>query len=170
MDATNQRCSEKLVQKDQAKGVAYWNSWIENKGDACKVARDFEVTRETVAWHLTEQSRAHGFGGLNEAKMHFRFKKAGVDSESKASATALRTILEMQDYKCALSGKRLTPEIAVLDHKIPLSRGGTNDASNLQWLDKEVNRAKGSMDCDEFVAMCKAVARYAPVVKGTFKK
>ena len=158
---------EECTQETQSKGVVYWKAWLESKGDASKVARDFAVSRDTVSWHLTEQSRANGFEGLNQAKNHFQFKGRGADSESKVSSATLKTILEIQGYKCALSGKRLTPEIAALDHKIPLSRGGTNDASNLQWLDSEVNKAKGTMDCQEFIAMCKMVARQAPISLGS---
>jgi 5-methylcytosine-specific restriction endonuclease McrA len=153
---------EKRTQSPYAKGLTYWTDWITCKGSSVEVAKIHGVTRATVVDHLSEQSKRHGFKTLNDAKRHFGFKSVVSDGAVKVSATMLKTILEMQGYKCALSGKRLTPEIAVLDHKIPLSRGGTNDASNLQWLDKEVNKAKGSMDCDEFVAMCKAVARYAP--------
>lgn len=141
--------------------MKYWSDWIACKGSSLEVARLHGVTRDTVSDHLSEQCKRHGFKTLSDARRHFGFRTV-ADDEKKVNAAMLKVILEMQGYKCALSGKRLTPEIAVLDHKIPLSRGGTNDASNLQWLDKEVNKAKGSMDCDEFIAMCRMVARYAP--------
>jgi 5-methylcytosine-specific restriction protein A len=159
MDEKTKQRSEELTHKTEPRGGSYWQAWIASNGDALKVARDFGVSRDTVSWHLTEQSRINGFDGLNHAKRHFGFSR--IDSESKVSSSTLKTILEMQGYKCALSGKRLTPESASLDHKIPLSRGGTNDASNLQWVDSNINRAKGSMDCDEFVEMCKSVAKQA---------
>lgn len=71
-------------------------------------------------------------------------------------------LIKMQSYRCALTGSVLTPEDAELDHKIPLSKGGTNQLGNLQWIAKEVNKAKGRMTNEEFVAMCKQVAAYTP--------
>jgi 5-methylcytosine-specific restriction endonuclease McrA len=72
------------------------------------------------------------------------------------------SLIKMQSYRCALTGKILTPEDAELDHKIPLSKGGTNQLGNLQWIAKEINKAKGSMTNEEFIAMCKRVATYTP--------
>lgn len=71
-------------------------------------------------------------------------------------------LVESQSYKCALTLQFLTPENSHLDHKIPLSRGGDNSLGNLQWIHKDVNRAKGEMTNDEFISMCKKVARNTP--------
>jgi hypothetical protein len=38
--------------------------------------------------------------------------------------------------------------------------GGTDDIDNLQLVLPVINRAKGTMTQDQFVAMCHAVARY----------
>lgn len=74
-------------------------------------------------------------------------------------------LIETQQYRCALSGRELTPETASLDHVIPLSRGGKHDISNLQVLDHQVNAAKGTMTMEEFTAMCgDVVARHATPV------
>jgi len=34
-----------------------------------------------------------------------------------------------------------------VDHIEPLACGGADDSSNMQWLTKEANRAKGSEGC-----------------------
>lgn len=44
---------------------------------------------------------------------------------------------------CALCGMPLTFEEATLDHIVPLSKGGTNDISNLQLAHKKCNWEKG---------------------------
>jgi 5-methylcytosine-specific restriction endonuclease McrA len=70
------------------------------------------------------------------------------------------SIIEKQEFRCALSGVFLNPDSSNLDHKHPVSLGGTDDIENLQWLDSNVNRAKGNMPNEEFILMCKRVAAW----------
>ena len=116
------------------------------------------MTTGTVQDHVLRVALSMGFEGIHDAKKHFGYKSKVVHDADAPGASDLKKLLQIQGYKCALSGVRLTPKNAELDHKIPLSRGGANDLANLQWLSKEVNRAKGAMDNDEFIAMCKRVA------------
>ena len=76
----------------------------------------------------------------------------------KRSFRMLLALLESQGYLCALTGVRLEIATAELDHKIPVCRGGTNDLSNLQWIHKSINRAKGTMTNEEFIEACLKVA------------
>jgi len=66
-------------------------------------------------------------------------------------------LLEHQHYRCALTGRWLTPETAALDHIMPIRRGGEHVIENTQVLHKDVNRAKGSLTSEEFRAMCHEV-------------
>ena len=86
-----------------------------------------------------------------------------VDKEDKASATsaALKQMIEQQGYRCALSGEKLTPSNATLDHRIPVSDGGSSELDNLQWLHVDVNRMKGSLDQERFIQICKRVTEWA---------
>lgn len=61
-----------------------------------------------------------------------------------------------QRGRCALTGKRLD-RTAELDHIIPVSKGGKNEPSNLQWLAPEINQCKNDLTDQEFIAICKAV-------------
>jgi len=70
-------------------------------------------------------------------------------------------LLEHQHYRCALTGRRLTPETAALDHIVPVRRGGQHVIENTQVLHKDVNRAKGSLTSEEFLAMCHEVVRWS---------
>ena len=73
------------------------------------------------------------------------------------TARALLSLLESQDYRCALTGRELTPETAALDHRTPLSRGGPNTISNCQVVHEQANAAKATMTHEEFVALCREV-------------
>jgi len=70
-------------------------------------------------------------------------------------------LLEYQGYRCALTGRALTPQTTALDHIVPIRQGGEHVIENTQVLHKEVNRAKGSLSNEEFLAMCREVVRWA---------
>lgn len=65
--------------------------------------------------------------------------------------------LERQQFRCALTGRRLTPDEASLDHIIPISRGGQHTPENIQILHRDVNRAKSTLTNDEFVGLCRDI-------------
>ncbi|MBL9147407.1 MAG: hypothetical protein JNM94_01805 [Phycisphaerae bacterium] len=70
-------------------------------------------------------------------------------------------MLDRQQFRCALSGRSLTPETAALDHVVPVGLGGEHVLENVEVLHKDVNRAKGSMPRDEFIGLCAEVVRWS---------
>jgi len=78
----------------------------------------------------------------------------------KATAAELMSMLQLQQFRCALTGEILTPETSRCDHVIPVSEGGSNRIENLQWVTEDVNRAKGVMSQDQFISMCIKVANW----------
>jgi len=74
-------------------------------------------------------------------------------------------LLEHQRYRCVLTGRALTPETASIDHILPIRLGGNHTIENTQVLHKDVNRAKGSMTSEEFVGLCREVARWSETVE-----
>jgi 5-methylcytosine-specific restriction endonuclease McrA len=85
-----------------------------------------------------------------------------VSTKRKRAATAkeLYQLVEKQDYRCALSGMKITPKTSRIDHKTPVSVGGSDEIENLQWVHEELNRMKGSLDNDEFIEICRKVAQW----------
>lgn len=77
------------------------------------------------------------------------------------NASIILNQLKRQQYRCALTGRSLTPEIATLDHIVPVSREGRHEPGNIQILDKQVNRAKGTLTNDEFIQLCREVVAHA---------
>src|SRR5690606_25904241 len=54
----------------------------------------------------------------------------------------LVNLFEQQGGICPYTGEALTYETAEVDHVQPKSCGGSDDLSNLEWVSKDVNRAK----------------------------
>ena len=73
--------------------------------------------------------------------------------------SAIFWIWKRQRGRCAMTGKPLD-RTAELDHIVPVSKGGKNEPSNLQWLSPEVNQCKNDMTVEQFMEVCKAVLSY----------
>ena len=80
--------------------------------------------------------------------------------KKQATARQLYELIEDQEFRCALSGMKLTPKMARLDHKVPVSKGGDDSVDNLQWVHEEINRMKGTMDNQEFLELCKRIVAW----------
>lgn len=94
------------------------------------------------------------------------FNQKHSDSISPAEAQSIsfrsvQQLLRRQQYRCALSGRELTPTTAALDHIVAISRGGGHSIENAQVLHRDVNRAKNVMGNEEFVALCRDVVAWA---------
>ncbi len=90
----------------------------------------------------------------------FRYRCNEVPTTGKITQKKVLALLDNQQYRCALSGRILTPKNASLDHILPVSRGGPHLIENAQVLDKQVNRAKGTLINDEFIQLCRDVIEW----------
>ena len=87
--------------------------------------------------------------------------------DTRVNAANLLTLLEKQGYRCALSGRELTPETLALDHITPVGSGGEHVMGNVQFLHTDVNAAKGTMDQTAFVEMCREITEHTPLQSGS---
>lgn len=78
----------------------------------------------------------------------------------KITAKGLRKLLHYQKETCAITGEKLTPKTASVDHIIPLSAGGEHLMQNLQIVHSDVNRMKGTLGMDEFIQWCTRIAEF----------
>jgi 5-methylcytosine-specific restriction endonuclease McrA len=81
-----------------------------------------------------------------------RSKKYGV--ECNVTIDELRQLLiDSYGKKCQFCNKRLDVNTLVLDHKIPISKGGTSNIDNLQIICSTSNSMKGSLDEEHFTLL-----------------
>ena len=59
-----------------------------------------------------------------------------------------KDVMKRDNYQCQYCGSN---QNLVIDHIFPFSRGGSNDADNLQVLCNDCNSSKGASIPDEFV-------------------
>ena len=78
--------------------------------------------------------------GERAKKDHTKQRRA--EFSSRRSDLVLKMIEAGVPYKCAVPGCEVYEELTV-DHIVPLSRGGTDDLENLQFLCQPHNSAKG---------------------------
>lgn len=86
--------------------------------------------------------------------------KKALGRATLADIAALKAQLEKQGFKCPYTGEHLILGLnAHLDHKFPVSRFPhlRGDLSNLEWVTRRANLAKGDMTKMEFLAFCRTV-------------
>lgn len=99
-----------------------------------------------------------GRTGPVDAKVRHRGKKS---TSPRVRAIDLHEKLVAQNFRCAISGRAMTPETSALDHVRPRADKGADDLDNLQWVDTEVNAAKGTMSLKRFVELCEQVSEWS---------
>ncbi len=163
-------CSVKIIMnlKEQIRQYKLENP---DKGYA-SIAKHFNLkSHNSVRYHLddavkinilksSKQSRQRNVLKLKIKQSIKESKKQGVISDS---FNDLFKYFSTQEPICNLSGVKFNindSSAYELDHKIPYSRGGTNQKENLQFTIKSVNRAKHSLLEEEFVSLCNAVSKF----------
>lgn len=71
------------------------------------------------------------------------------------------SLLEQQDFKCALTGDPLTPETAALCYRIPLSRGGAYEPTNAFIATQQVAGMKSTLTVAELVDVARRIVAWA---------
>ena len=103
-------------------------------------------------------NETYGIDGLKAGHLHSQSERDA--SKPKVGSRSLLRILQRQEYRCALTGRELTPETAVADHIKPVVKGGSHTEENIQVVHASVNTAKATLPPDEFVQMCREVVAW----------
>lgn len=61
-----------------------------------------------------------------------------------------KTVYAKYNGSCAICGKPVKFDKLTIDHKIPISKGGTNEMSNIQLACRECNLMKNGLSSEEF--------------------
>lgn len=115
------------------------------------------VNEKRMAYHIANRTKQIAKMRDYYARRFFWGRAMKLRGRNRATATDLAKLWIKQRGLCALTGRRLNREIAQVDHILPKKRGGTDEASNLRWVCKEVNFARRELTDTEFIALCNDV-------------
>lgn len=104
--------------------------------------------KAVAAYRQTERGRAVKARAAH--KRRSRFLKAGEMPSIEALCTLRESSVFCPYCACEMVGGYLSPNEKTLDHKIPLSRGGTNALSNLECVCRSCNTRKSALTDLEF--------------------
>lgn len=76
-----------------------------------------------------------------------------------------KTVYARGNGRCGICGKHIDYEVMTVDHKIPLSKGGTNDFSNLQPACGTCNLLKSALTMPELMEKIAEIKRYNRKIK-----
>jgi 5-methylcytosine-specific restriction endonuclease McrA len=96
------------------------------------------INKKTREWQISNPDKVN-------AKVNVR-RALKNGSLGQYTAEDAQKILIAQKHKCANCFADLRKVKRHLDHVIPLSKGGTNDRTNIQWLCKQCNLEKHAKD------------------------
>lgn len=130
------------------------------EGMARRRAEDPEAVRQMQrAW--SDKNR-ESLRARNRAYLRSRFfwaRALRLKQHDAATHVQLARLWKQQRGLCALTGRKLDRS-AEIDHKLPKSKGGGDEIENLQWVCKQVNRAKRDLTDEEFALLCTDVMRW----------
>ena len=82
-------------------------------------------------------------------------------ADDRPTAKRIRHLVEIQEFRCAMTGIELTPGDANLDHIVPIAAGGKHVMGNVQVVHKVINQMKSTLPKDEFIEWCRRVVAFA---------
>lgn len=114
--------------------------------------------KESILSRLKEKRRKD-IEGYREKTRFRTMRRYALKLGAKGSHTLEEYLKVIADYewKCAYCGKTLTRSMVTKDHVVPLSRGGSDDISNIVTACFPCNLSKGAKSLDDWIMWKKTV-------------
>ena len=128
--------------------------------DACNKRRADYRKRKTIEWKengLCNQCGKETIKNKNQCEKHYLMQVSSDRLDSSKYWKELKELIEKQNYKCALTGDKISFDNIELDHILPTSRKGTNELSNVRWVTKQANRFKQNLTDKELKILCNKI-------------
>lgn len=164
-DVKNIERVRKWQQEQKSKGLCIEcsNPATGLRCSACNKRRAENIKKNYQEWKeqgLCCQCGKETIKGRNYCEKHYLMKISHTRLGTQSYWKELKLLIEKQGYKCALTGDVISFESGIeLDHILPVTRGGSNDLSNVRWVTKEANRLKQNLTDIELKELCKKIEK-----------
>jgi len=98
-----------------------------------------------------------------------RSKDPGI-KQTTPTVAELEKWMTRDSYVCYYSGVDLTLDTVTVDHKIPISKGGTNELENLCIASHHMNTAKGNLTAEEFMDLLILIRKWEDKGEGLLRR
>jgi hypothetical protein len=127
---------------------------IDGQTKCTKCSSQLRIINGRHIKRLREKGICTSCGSTKALPNRTKCSKCAVKRIAEHSGTTYEIAMKLwykQQGVCAYTGVKLTLGCgASIDHKTPKSRGGNDEASNLQWISDAANRAKLTMTDQEY--------------------
>jgi 5-methylcytosine-specific restriction endonuclease McrA len=98
-----------------------------------------------------------------------RSKDPGI-KQTTPTIPELEKWLTRGEYICYYSGAVLTLDTVTVDHKVPVSKGGSNELDNLCIASNHMNTAKGNLTAEEFMDLLLLIRKWNDQGEGLLRR
>jgi len=75
-------------------------------------------------------------------------------------------LLEKQSYRCPYSGRELTPQNCIAEHRVPLRKAGKHEATNIVLVDNQIGYLKRYLTDAEVFQLMEDMAKTMGAKRG----
>lgn len=154
LEAFHRKAAGRMGRQSRCKACTteYFRIWYASNGESVRersldrVARDPEANRaKSNAWKAANKERHH-----RQAR-ESKHRRRAIEKKTAAGPIDEEALWIQQEGLCALcatpidrSLKHPDPFSKSLDHRVPISRGGSHTQDNIQWAHLRCNLSKGA--------------------------
>ena len=106
-------------------------------------------------WKSKNPELAKRLQKISHANWRARLRAAGTITMETIRQVYKQNLLKYGDLTCYLCGEKIDAGKEHMDHKLPLSRGGKNELSNLEIACSFCNQSKNSKTVEEYLEWLK---------------
>jgi 5-methylcytosine-specific restriction endonuclease McrA len=149
------RNSEYLKRKYKKRGEK-----ILLKRNGCSTRDEYKTKKEVKRNNRKEQRRQYK---VRYKRIHY-FKHISKVHNKRSGGYVLKPmelwgLLKRQRMLCGLTGRMLNRDNISLDHIVPLSKGGSNEPSNLRFVHIDANTFKMDMDDSDLLELATDIVK-----------
>lgn len=138
-----------------------YERWVQanRKCEKCGTERCKDCARQRTAMWRKQATKYE----LKARSMQTSFRQASGRTLTLPLDDARQLVMNPPD--CPYCKKPIPWEDLSIDHKMPTSRGGSNEPSNLVWVDIDCNLVKGNMTDSEYVELLSFLERHQEIAE-----